>query len=240
VDIASPSLFTDDSAALAARTDLCIDHHVSNEFYAARTLLDASAAACGEIILALAHALNVRLDMDIAELLFISITTDTGCFRYANTTSATLRAAAEVLEYGFDAYSFIYSFFELKTRSRFALERSIMENAEFFFDGRVAFSCLSFKVIDDAGATDDDLDNISGLLRTIEGVQAGLLFRQKADQQWKLSMRSVPGINASIVCSVFGGGGHPGAAGATLTGNYEEVKQRVLQVLSDEMRGAVV
>jgi len=232
VDIASPSLFTSDSAEYALRTDLCIDHHISNELYAKNTLLDTTAAACGEIVLSLSHLLGTKLTTEAAELLFISITTDTGCFRYSNTTPATLRAAAELLEYGFDAHAFIYAFFELKTRSRFALEQSIMENAEFFFDGQAAFSCLSLQIITDTGANDDDLDNISGLLRTIEGVKAGLLFRQKSENLWKLSMRSAPGINASSVCAKLGGGGHPAAAGATLTGSYDEVKQQVLDALS--------
>lgn len=234
VDLASEGLLPMGGEAFAGKTRLCLDHHPSNTFYAGLTLVQPQCGGCGELIWDVLEAMGVLIDRPMAEAIYIAISTDTGCFRFANTTARTLHTAAKAVEHGAQIAPINRVWFEIKTRGRLLLEAKIMEHMEFYAEGRVAVCCLSQSLVEQLGVTEDDLDSISGFPRSIEGVDIGIMIRDSEPGKAKLSVRTAPGYNASAYCARLGGGGHQAAAGCAVEGSLEYGKQAILQVLREE------
>ena len=232
-DIASRGLFP--FCMEDAAVELAIDHHGTNEGFAARTHADETKAACGELIAELLPLLGVTMDKPMAEALYVAISTDTGCFRYVNTTANTFRCAAACVAAGAEIYPINRTFFEIKRRPRLRLEAYLTEHMEFFADGRVAISAMPQSLIDELGLTEDDIDDISGFGRTIEGVKIAVMLREVEGGMGKASVRTDPDYNAARICARLGGGGHPGAAGASLPGGIPAIREAVLQSISQEL-----
>lgn len=199
-----------------ARVGLSIDHHRASAPFAAHLLTDRSAAAACELVFSLFKQLGIPIGKQTADALYTGITTDTGCFRYANTTPRTHRIAAELMEDGADSVEIDRAMFETKSRARLALERDVLDAARFVSDGRIAVLRVTEAEIRKTGAAEDDLDGIASLSRAIAGVQIGITLREKTDGGIRVSMRARPPADASEICREFGGGGHRGAAGCTL------------------------
>ncbi len=234
VDVASRSLFP--FGMEQAEVALAIDHHGSNDGFAARTHVEADKAACGEIIWALLGLLDVQPDKQIAEAIYVAVSTDTGCFRYANVTANTLRVAADCLACGAESYPINRVMFETKRWPRLQLERYLVEHMEFFHGGLVAVSAIPNAVLDELGLTEDDIDDISGFGRLVEGVEIAVMLREVEGGAGKISVRTGPGYDAAAICRRLGGGGHKGAAGATVAGGIEAAKAEILTAIEEEMK----
>ena len=218
-----------------AQVDLAIDHHGTNEGFAARTHADGSRAACGEILLELLPLLGVALDKPMAEALYVAVSTDTGCFRYPNVTANTFRCAAVCVAAGAEISPINRVFFEMKRRPRLQLEARLTETMEFFAEGRVAVSAIPQALIDELRLTEDDIDDISGFGRIIEGVQIAVMLREVEDGMGKASVRTGREFDAARICKRLGGGGHPGAAGASLPGGIPAIREAVLASIAEEI-----
>ena len=230
VDIASEGLFPQSYSGAVA---LGIDHHGSNTGYAALHFTDGSRAACGEILWELLGLLGAEITPQIADALYFAITTDTGCFRYSNTTPETLRIAAKLMECGADTVSLNRTMFELKTRARFLLEAYLTRELRTYGGGKIGICILPEKVKREIGATEDDADSIAGFARDLEGVELSVLLRDLPDGQCKLSVRTDDRLwNASEICRVLGGGGHSAAAGATVSGSIEDGRTAALAAIA--------
>lgn len=230
VDIASPGLFP---MGFAGTVDLCIDHHGSNEFYAGQTCVEGDRAACGEIILDVLQELGVSVDAKMAEALYIAVSTDTGCFRYSNTTAGTHRAAAVLMECGADVYSINRMIFETKTKARYQLEAYLTEGMRLYADGKIGVCALPEAEKHRMGVTEDDADSISGFARDMEGVEIGVMLRDLPNEQCKISLRTDNRLHdASAICKVLGGGGHSAAAGATVSGSLEDGCREILRAIA--------
>ena len=234
VDMASEGLLPFGGEQFAGKTRLCLDHHPSNTGYAAETLVQPECGGCGELIWDLLLALKAEITPAMAEAVYIAISTDTGCFRFGNTTARTFRTAAQAVEHGADIAPINRTLFEIKTRGRLQLEARIMEHMEFYADGRVAICCLPQTWVEELQVTEDDLDSISGFPRTIEGVEIGVMIRNSEPGKAKLSVRTAPGYDASAYCARLGGGGHAAAAGCAVPGTLEDGKNSIVQVLKEE------
>lgn len=236
VDIASENLFGDGLAGYAGRVDLCIDHHVSNGDFAPLRLLDASAAATGEILYALLLELGTPIDPKMADCLYTAVSTDTGCFKFPNTTPRTLRIAADLIDLGANAPAINRRMFDTLSWARVALERLALERLEAHFDGRCMVLDLPRALLEQTGAKGSDLDGIAGLPRQIEGALVGVTIRERKDGGYKLSLRGQPPVNCSVICEQFGGGGHAGAAGCVFDGvALEEVKNQILRAVGQHL-----
>ena len=231
VDIATAGLLPYGAEDYVNQIALRIDHH-GRETLGARAWVVPEAAACGELILELLHELNAPIDPKTAEALYCAISTDTGCFRYSNVTANTLRAAAECKELGADIFAVNQVMFLTKKLSRLRLNAHLTEHLELYGEGRVAVNLLPDSLLAELGLTEDDIQDISGFAREIEGVNIAVMLRN-APEGAKLSVRCAPGYDASQICARFGGGGHRGAAGATLNGELQEAKELVLQALGE-------
>lgn len=233
VDIAAEQQLSLSAADYVNQITLLLDHHESRGEFARMGYVDASRAACGEIVLDVLRALNVPIDRAAAEALYVALSTDTGCLRYSNTTADTLRAAAFCKDCGADTFAINRIFFMTKRRARLRLEAYLTETTAFFADGRVAVSALPDRVRAELGIVEDDIDDISGFGREIEGVEIAVMLRNEGENT-KLSVRSSPAYNSAAICARLGGGGHRAAAGATVAGDMEAAKATVLQAIAAE------
>lgn len=220
------------------QVDLCIDHHKSNTHYAARTLVDVSAAATTELMYRVITAMGVQPDTAIATALYTGLTTDTGCFRFSNVTRATHQIAAELIACGAPHALIDKQMFDNKSRERIALETAILQGLEYSHDGRCAIIFLPADVYDRFSVTEDDLDGISALPRRIQGVLCGITIREKPDGTFRVSMRCEPPLDACEICAGFGGGGHAAAAGCEMAGLLEDVKEQLRQAVTEAMQMA--
>jgi len=216
VDIADTQLFPENAKKYADKIFLSIDHHPSNKMYAEINYVDSKAAATGEIVADIINALtDDPFDTETATALYAALSTDTGCFRYANTTSHTLRIAADCFDAGINAPAMNRAFFESKTKARMLLERKLYDDVRFFCGNHIAAAFIDRAFIDDIAATEDDLDNLSTLIRQIDGVDIAICIIETAEGELKASVRTSKSVNASDICLGFGGGGHARAAGCT-------------------------
>ena len=227
VDVAAPQLLPDACSHLAKYVRLRIDHHGSDTKFAPLELVDPSAGACAEIVYDVLMELGVTLDKPMAEAMYTAISTDTGCFRYANTTAHTYRVAAACCEAGGDLHTINQQLFDTNSFGKLRLQSWITENIRFRCGGRIAICVLPAQVERELGLTEDDMENISGFPRSIEGVKLAATLRETADGRIKVSVRALPGFDAAAVCAKFGGGGHKGAAGAAIKADLEEAATMV-------------
>ena len=234
VDTAAESMFPAAFAYLRSRVELAIDHHGTNSCYAKMGLVDEESAACGEIIYELLNLLHVPLKKDIAEAIYIAVSTDTGCFRYSNTTARTLRVAAACMEAGIDSYSINMRLFETNRLARLKMDAYMTQHLELLADGRIALCAIPLQIEHEFGVREDDMENVSSFARNVEGVELAVTFRTEITGATKLSVRSAPGYDAAAICAAMGGGGHTAAAGARLNCSQEDARKRVLKVLQEK------
>ena len=234
VDSASESLLPDNAVPLAGHVALALDHHGSNTGFAACACVEPDLAACGELIYWLLRELGVSLTVPMAEAIYLAVSTDTGCFQYANTTADTLRVAAAMKDAGCQTYPINKRFFDTKTLPRLRLEARLTESMELLDGGRVAICHMPYRWMAELGLSEDELDAIAGFPRTLEGVEVGVTVREQAPGRQKISLRTGEYANASDICAHLGGGGHRAAAGATVFGPYPEVRSQILRALREE------
>lgn len=228
VDVATASLLGEHRDTYETRIDMCIDHHMTNDIVSEYKYVDSKSAATGEIMLKLVDALGAEINRQIANCLYTAIATDTGCFKYSNTTGDTLRAAARLLDLGCDSQMINYTFFELTTRKRLELEKYIYDTIEFFCGGSCAVIYITKDIVEKLQLTDDDMGGIEGIPRRIEGVKLGITIKEKSDSLCKVSARTSGEIMANEFCKKFGGGGHKAAAGCSISQPLEAVREMVI------------
>ena len=230
VDVAGLQLFGDTGLmpAYSRRVDLCIDHHAGNNGYAQYTLLDAGAAATAELLCEVIEAMGVEIDPHMADCLYTGLATDTGCFRFANTTAKTHRIAARLIEAGARVEELNTILFATKTRGQMEAERMARSHLEYALDGSCAIIWLDRDEIEASQADPSDLEELTALPIGIEGVKIGLTFRQQPSGSWRVSIRTVKGVDAVAVARRLGGGGHLRAAGCELLGTLDNVKSAVV------------
>ena len=228
VDVAGTQLFGEAASAYLKRVDLCIDHHPSNSGYAQATLLDPDAGADAELVYELIGQLPVEFTPVMADCLYTGVSTDTGCFKFANTTPKTHHIAAELMERGASFVKLNELLFESKSQRRLAIEQIALSHLEYHFDGLCALMYVTRDEIERTGADSNDLEGITGIPRMIEGVVVGITMRQLESGSYKVSVRTVGEIDACKICAALGGGGHIRAAGCEFFGNLENAKAAVL------------
>ena len=237
IDIAAENMFTFEALDYISKCDLCIDHHKSNSLYANNILLDPKAAAAGELILDVIDELGVSLDKDMADMLYTSVSTDTGCFKFSNTTAKTLRVAARCYEAGANAAAINKVFFDTVSRGRMRLEKYIYDTISFYDNDRLTFVALPLDAMKKLNITNEDMDNISAFVAKMEGAELSLILTEKADGSCRLSARSSGRVDASNFCFNFGGGGHLCAAGASIKNcNIEDSSKMVVDYALEFMK----
>ncbi len=237
VDVADPKLLGSLQAEYGGRVLLAIDHHSSNVKFAENLYLEGESASACECVYKVIKELGAEVTPFIASCLYTGIATDTGCFKFSNTTPRTHIFAAELIEKGADSAEINRVMFEVKTKSRLEMERRVLDEIEYLADGKCAIVTVSQKMINETQCDSSDMDGISALSRQIEGVLIGVTVREKTDGNWKISVRTFEPYDAAAICRVFGGGGHVRAAGCEFSCSLEETKAQlkaeILKVLGE-------
>ncbi len=233
VDVADTQLLGKNLEKYATKIDLCIDHHASNKQFAMYQYVEGDSAATAEIIYNLLVIMGVEIDKSIATCIYTGISTDTGCFKYANATARSYRIAAKMLEIGIDASNINRIMFDMKSRERLEIERKVLDSMEFFHNDKCAVVYVTRKMMKESHATDADVEGLASMPRQVEGVSVGVTIREKKHGNFKISIRTDEKIDASLICERFGGGGHPCAGGCSITGSLEEVKKQIVDTVKD-------
>ena len=216
VDVASPGMLPKSFQHLLGKIQLRIDHHDAATSFTEEELVDGSSASCAELVWDVLEAAGVTMDRQIAEAVYVGVSTDTGCFRYSNTKDHTFATAALCAKAGARVYELNQELFETNTLGRLRMQAWIVDHMQMLRKGEMAIVAIPMAVEDEIGVTQDDMDNISSFPRTVAGVCMAATLRETADGDTKISVRAVPGYDATAVTVKFGGGGHKGAAGASL------------------------
>ena len=230
-DVASPGMLPQEFQHLLDRVVLRIDHHGSATSFTEQELVDPNSASCAEVIWDVLACLGVSPEPRLMDAIYVGLSTDTGCFRFANTTAHTFRVAAACAEGGARVYQLNQELFETNTLGKLRMQGWIVEHMRLLHCGTMAICAIPRSVELELGVTSDDMDNSSNFPRTVAGVNVAATIRETEDGLAKISVRAVPGYDATVIAEKFGGGGHKGAAGASLRLPMAQVEQIVEQAM---------
>src|SRR5712664_3883676 len=215
-----------------------IDHHSTTALFGKINWIDSTASAVGEMIYNLCKATGVRVTKEIAECCYTALITDTGSFHYSNTTERTFKVASELLRTGVKPAKTAESVFASYPWSRIQLMGEVLSTARRDPSGRVGCMRQSMEMQKRAAASDEDADGFVNYPLTVAEVEAVALLKESAPEVYRTSLRSKGDVNVARVAEGFGGGGHRNAAGCTLTGPWDEVEQKIIQLLRDAVERA--
>lgn len=213
-------------------TTICIDHHSTSGKCGDLYYIDEDEAATAQIIYELLKEMGIPLDRREAEALYVGICTDTGSFKYSNTTARTHRIAAELFERNIDHNSISVALYQSVDEKRLRLRGRILETMELFSEGRGAVACLTDEALKELSASPDDGEGAVEMLRDIKGVELAAFLKEK-EEGVRVSMRAKSRGGVSEIASKFGGGGHAKAAGCTLQMHMEEARAVIIKEMED-------
>ena len=222
------------TAGLAVRAArwINIDHHPTNPRYGDLNYIDPTAPATGQILFEFISAAGLPMNTEIAENLFVAISTDTGSFQYPNTTARTFEIGAELINCGVQVGRVNQLLYESYPRRRVELLRELLGTMRFDGRGQVASFSLSLQTASKLGVKAEDNEGLIDHLRAIEGVVVAVFFEELLEGKVRVSMRSKSeAADVAAICQSFGGGGHKLAAGARVRGTLAEVEERVLEAI---------
>lgn len=196
-----------------------IDHHTGTVPFGTCDYVDPGAAATGEILVDLLELMKVPISLEIATCLYVALVTDTGSFKYEQTTAGTHRRVARLLEQGAPAARLNTYLYDEKPLAAVRILQVALESLQISDCGRVAWIIIERNVLDKLGASDQHTEGLINYAREIQGVEVALLFREISRGEFKVSFRSKGEVNVNELARKFGGGGHPRAAGCVMEGS---------------------
>lgn len=205
-----------------------IDHHITSTYFADYNLVNPKAAATSEIVYFVMKELGVCITKDMATCLYTALSTDTGSFKYDNTTAQTLEIASKLLACNIDLNKITTEVYQNKSLSKVKLLIEALNTLEFFFEGKVAILSVTKDMLEKTGSKVQDTSGLIETARDIEGVEVSVLLKELSDDQIKVGFRSKYDVDVSEISSTFHGGGHKKAAGCTLNGNIESAKEKII------------
>ncbi len=211
-----------------AKCRVNIDHHKTNPGFGDYQIIEPDASSCGEVLFNYFKENGWKIDKDSAICLYTAIMTDTGNFRFENTSSSALRAAADLVEAGANP-NFIYKkCYESKTKNLVMFQNYCINKAVFLNNNKIAYTTVYKKDLEKFSAGDDYTDGLAETLRAIDTTEVSFVVKEVDTKLTKVSMRSKKADVAQI-CSAFGGGGHTFAAGCTIKAGLEEAVKKILK-----------
>ncbi len=233
IDVAAPSMIGDPPESRPV-VDLCIDHHPTNPLYAKETFLPDYAAA-GEAVYEVLCEMGVSITPYMATALFVAISSDTGGFRYSNTTPRTLRIAADLMDKGADFNRIRVALFESKSRGQVQVEAAALSAVRYYAGGRIAVIAVTLDLLEKTGADESELEGIAAKPLAIEGVDIGITLKERDDGSIRVSMRSTDKANVSEICHRFEGGGHIRAAGCRIWDSLANTEQKLIAACEEAL-----
>lgn len=215
----------------------CIDHHVSpGTLPDGPRLVDPGASATAELVYDLAVQAGWPIESDTARALYVGLMTDTGGFRFGNTTPRVLRLAASLLETGVHPERLYEQVYATAPVGRIRLTAQVLDTLVVEPEVGLSWVTVPMGALERHGASADDLDGLVEFARSVQGTRLALLFRTLANGKVKVSFRSVGDFDVSEFAHQFGGGGHAKASGASIEGGLDQVQQKVLSAARAALR----
>ncbi len=217
-----------------------IDHHISNEYFGRYNYVVPRAAASGEVVFDIFKALRMRLTADEAKNLYVALSTDTGSFKYSNTTVHCHHVAAELISAGIDIGKINEELYSTFTLNRIRLYNRLLARVKTAAGGRVAWSALKRRDLIETKTTYEDVEGFIDFLKFIKSVKAAFLLSESKDgRNIKVSLRSKGRFDVNRVASFFKGGGHRKASGCTIQGTLAAAEKKIRkQILKDLSRSS--
>ncbi len=213
-----------------AKRTIVIDHHGSNNMYGDFNYVNPVSPACCEILAGISKYYEIEMTKEIGTCIMTGIITDTGGFRHIGVSADTFDFTADLIRIGVDVPDIYKRTLKTRTKANFELTKKVVDRMEILEDGKVTFTYITSKDEEEAHAEQGDHEGLVEIGREIEGVEISIFVRQKDNENYyKASLRSSTDINVSDICLMFGGGGHPRAAGALVQGNLEQVKEKIMR-----------
>lgn len=213
---------------------ICLDHHVTNPGYAMENIIDAKASSACEVLYGQLD--ESKISRDVAECLYTGIITDSGVFKYDNTSPKTMEIAGRLMAKGIEFGRIIDEAFYRKSYLQTQiLGRALLESVS-FLDGKAAFSVVRKKDMEFYGVEKSDLDGIVEQLRLIDGVEVAVFLSESGPSEYKVSLRAKNYADVSRIAKYFGGGGHKKAAGCTMSGSVHDVINNLSEHIERQIR----
>ncbi len=212
-----------------AKSKIVIDHHGTNKMFGDFNFVNPVSPACCEILIGMFEYFGIEITKEIGSCIVTGIITDTGGFRYSGVTAETFEFTAELLRKGVNVSDIYKRVLDTKTRANFELNKLVSQRMEILENGKVTFTYINLEDEKNVNAEEGDHEGLVEIGRDIEGVEVSVFIREKQDPSgYKVSLRSNDYVNVSDVCLMFGGGGHPKAAGCFIQGDLEQAKTKIL------------
>jgi len=218
-----------------AKFSINIDHHQTNKGFGTLNIIDAKASSVGEILLDFIEPLGCQLTKEIATCLYVSILTDTGGFKFENTTARTFLACAKLLEAKIKPDEIYKRCYEQRPLNMVLLQALAINNAKFEENDKIAYALISRKTIDAFGSQDSYTDGISEALRQAKSTEISMVLKENPNGATKISLRS-KNIDISKIAGFFGGGGHRLAAGCIIEKSPEDAINEILPIAKKQLK----
>jgi len=214
-----------------------IDHHISNINFGKFNWVEPEFSSAGEMVHDLFKAFKVKIDLDDAIPLYAAIMTDTGSFRYSNTSSKTHKIAAELIDIGVEPYEMQAKIYEASSIQDISLLGESLQTMKLTEDGKIAWLWVTKEMLKKTKASLEGTEGIISFPRSIDGVEIAILFRETGtEDRVKVSFRSKGKVDVNRLAGAFKGGGHPTASGCTVFGKIEEVEKKVLEKAAEMLK----
>ncbi len=237
VDCGEPELLGEEFPRIKGiRKIINIDHHGTNDGFGDLQFIDPGASAAGELIYRLLKKIPVEITPEIATNIYTAIISDTGSFRFRNTTAEGLRIAGEMIEQGVEPKKIAQQLYETQPSAYLQLLALVLGTLEIAHGGKVASVTVLQEMFQRTGTSKDATEGFVNYPVSIEGVSLAILFREISESKFKVSFRARENIDVSLLAQEFGGGGHKGAAGCTIEGTLPEIKESVLQAVGKHLQ----
>jgi phosphoesterase RecJ-like protein len=209
-----------------AKAIVNIDHHVDNTKYGDINCVQ-KCSSTAELVYEIIKFLRIKIDLEVAENLYVALITDTGNYRYENTTAETFIMAQDMLKAGVDTHALTTKIYDNKSVAGIRVQAKALTTLEISPDRKVAWAVVTQKMMESVGAKGEDLIGLVDQIRSVEGIEVAVLFREE-NGKVKVNLRSKEKVSVSEIAKKFGGGGHLKAAGTTIEGDIQTVKNQVI------------
>lgn len=217
-----------------------IDHHPGNKRYGTINWIDESAAACGEMVFTLIEALGVPLTPEIATHVYLAVLTDTGSFHFSHLSPRTYEIARRCVEAGADPQWIARTHYDSNSLARVRIFGAVMNGMVIVDEGRVALLSITRKTMEELNGTNDDLEGLINFPLTVKDIEAVAFFKEIADREWRVSLRSKGAVDTGAIARQFKGGGHTNASGCSTTGDLDTNYKQFGALLADAVRQKVL
>jgi phosphoesterase RecJ-like protein len=217
-----------------SKVKINIDHHKSNEIQSDFNYIKSNASSCGEIIFDLIKEMNCKIDSRVASCIYTAISTDSGSFKFCNTSSKTFRTAAELVDCGASPSEISKNVYDNVPFSKLKLTGKIIDTIELSIRNKLSTLYLNSDMLNEIGENVDDIDNIANYGLSIENVELSIFLKEIEKNKTKVSFRSKNYFDCSEFLKQFGGGGHARAGGCQIEMPIKEAKEILIKKIIDE------